>query len=177
VKASIIPEGTCPVSPIKNRAPFNPAFTVTCETGLHKMPPRSRNPKVVDDSSTLKILLASSPSSPFRLGDLPPEIRILIFTEHLVWRWQARGMTYGSGRKEFNTPELIIALRADPKLCTEALDVYFDNCTFTISSNNEARFRYMTRRTLRRVRSLEIWYGYVAPKPVRPNKTCADGDV
>ena len=98
-----------------------------------------------------------------RLADLPPEIRILIFTEHLKWRIQrdtdmARRYEKDRGSE---TPELIKALRPNVKIYTEALDVYFDLSTFTISSNNEARFKYMTRQTLERMRCLEIWYGYV----------------
>lgn len=64
--------------------------------------------------------------------------------------------------KGLKTPELIKALRPDAKMYTEALDVYFDLSAFSISSNSEARFRYMSRQTLERAQSLEIWYGYVA---------------
>jgi hypothetical protein len=106
-------------------------------------------------------------SFPFRLGDLPPEIRILIFTEYLKWSIQrdttmARRFEKDKGSK---TPELIKALRPDQKMYTEALDVLFDLSIFTISSNNHVIFKYMTRQTLERVRILEIWYGYVVSLP------------
>ena len=100
----------------------------------------------------------------FRLADLPPEIRILIFTEYLEWeiRRDAEFAKLYEKDKGSKTPELIKALRPDMKMYTEALDVYFDLATFTISSNNKAQFKYMRQQTLERMRSLEIWYGYVA---------------
>jgi hypothetical protein len=100
----------------------------------------------------------------FRLADLPPEIRILIFTEYLeceIQRDTEFAKVYEKD-KGLKTPELIKALRPDMKMYTEALDVYFDLSTFTISSNNDSKFKYMRQQTLERVRSLEIWYGYVA---------------
>ena len=101
--------------------------------------------------------------SPFRLADLPPEIRILIFKEYLLWRihhdikiWKKFSKAVPS-----NTPGLIKALRANPTLYSEVLDVYFDLSTLSISKNNQNRVKYLPRPVAERALSLELWYGYV----------------
>lgn len=110
-------------------------------------------------------------ASPFRLADLPPEIRILIFEEHLKWRIKRIASHIKLGKKfstkqETGTPSLIKALRPNSTLYSEALDVYFDLSTLRISINNEQRVKYLPRQITERARSLELWYGYVHLFPI-----------
>ena len=106
---------------------------------------------------------------PFPLADLPPEIRILIFEEYV--RWINRDIKVWkkfSREKASNIPDLIKALRPNSTLYSEALDVYYNLSTLSISKNNEKRVKYMPRRVAERARSLELWYGYVHILPITP---------
>jgi hypothetical protein len=94
---------------------------------------------------------------PFRLADLPPEIRIHIFEIYLYWR---RDMDIKSqARSSRRQPELIQALRPLPVLYDEALEVYYDNLPLVASNFNLNRVKYIPRTITGRVRSMELWYG------------------
>jgi hypothetical protein len=114
----------------------------------------------------------------FPLADLPPEIRILIFEEYVRWRINRDIKVWkkSSRGKAFNIPDLIKALRPNSTLYSEALDVYYNLSTLSISKNNEKSVKYLPHRVAERARSLELWYGYVHISPSPPLSLTHDAE-
>jgi hypothetical protein len=81
-------------------------------------------------------------SSPLALRKFAPEIRRLIFAEAIDW----------TGK----TPELIIALRGDPKLYQEAMDVLCRQCVFTLSPRNREGRMQMPLSVIKTIQNLSI---------------------
>jgi hypothetical protein len=82
-------------------------------------------------------------TSPLALRRFPPEIRQVIFREALG------GMVY--------TPELIIALRGDPQLYFEALEVLGKTCFFRVSEWNVESRKSMSLGTYETIQNLSLW--------------------
>jgi len=87
-------------------------------------------------------------TGPFRLSDLPAEIRILIFRKCV------------SRRENGKAPALIEALRRNPQLYHEALEVYYSINDFSVSFNTRYRLDLNGNPVLKRILSLRLWYEY-----------------
>lgn len=87
-----------------------------------------------------------APLRRFDINDLPVEIRILIFRQYLV-QWEPSRFT----------PPLIKALRPDPQLYHEALDIYYSLKLCSTPRTGE-RAKAISRSVLRRACSLRVWY-------------------
>lgn len=86
----------------------------------------------------------------FRLRDLPVEIRILIFRK-CVWQYHC-----------CKAPALIEALRGNPLLYQEALEVYYAINEFSVTFVNQDRvFSLNSDFVLKRLTSLKLTHGYV----------------
>jgi hypothetical protein len=108
-------------------------------------------PKHLEDlePTTYDAWLASTAPS-FRT--FPTEIRLLIFHQYLRHYLLQE-------RLEGLTPPLIKALRSDPQVYQEALEIFYSLKTCSISPKNEARIVHLPLSVLRRVVSVKLWYG------------------
>ena len=80
------------------------------------------------------------PLSPFKR--IPPEVRIMIILKVIMWKG--------------TTPPLIAALRGDPVLYREALDVLHKTSTFRLHWKNEVPREIMGRTAFQSIRKLDI---------------------
>lgn len=60
--------------------------------------------------------------------------------------------------------DIIKALRPDPKLYQEALEIFYSVCTCSISSNNKDEVMEMPRSVINRATILYLFYGQVVPR-------------
>jgi uncharacterized protein YjbI with pentapeptide repeats len=82
-------------------------------------------------------------TSPLAFRKFPTEVRQIIFREAL------EGMVY--------TSELIVALRGDPQLYFEILEVLGKTCFFKISPRNEESRKSMALDVYKNIQNLSLW--------------------
>ena len=82
----------------------------------------------------------------------PTEIRIFIFHQY-IRHYLLQEILEGS------TPPLIKALRPDPQLYQEALEIFYSLKTCSISPKNEAEIVRLSSSVLRKAISVKLWYG------------------
>jgi uncharacterized protein YjbI with pentapeptide repeats len=82
--------------------------------------------------------------SPLAFRKFPPEIRLLIFAEALADTWWGK------------TPHLITALRVDPVLYYEAMEVFISTNSFTLSPRNEKSPQLMSVKAWQNIQHMEL---------------------
>src|SRR3954447_20780508 len=96
----------------------------------------------------------SSPTDSLSLRFLSPELRLMIF--HLTLKMRRK-----NGKQI--TPSLLIALRGDPQLYEETLEVFYKINAFEITKKNIDGFESnLNPGIIERVRSVEFDYSYVS---------------
>ena len=82
----------------------------------------------------------------------PTELRIVIFREYLLHYLLQENL-------EKFTPPLIKALRPEPQLYHEALEIFYSLKLCSISPHNEAQIVRLPRSVLGRLTFVKLWYG------------------
>jgi hypothetical protein len=84
-------------------------------------------------------------TTPFHLRHVPAEVRLLIFAQ-----------VFNVEGPALKSPPLLQAVRGDPKLYGEALEVFYNLNTFRLSVQNSESRKLMSRNTIMSIQSLEI---------------------
>jgi hypothetical protein len=84
-------------------------------------------------------------TTPLHLRHVPAEVRLLIFTE-----------VFDVAGPALKTPPLLQAVRGDPKLYGEALEVFYKLSTFRLSAHNSESRKVMPQNAIMNIQSLNI---------------------